>query len=323
MSKRFDNKKLLVIFGILIVILLLTMILKIPKEKSTLKGSIVELDTADVSRIMCIPKKNTGDPFEFVKKNNGWTIRQGNIISAPAKGAIQNIFTEILSIRPQSLAAKDKAKWTEYDLTDSSAIQIRLMNVKNKVLADLLIGKFTYKQVANPYNYNGGNSVEGTSYVRLKGENEVYAVEGFLAFSFGGGFNDWRDKSLIRCKKDDILKVTFTLPGDSSFTLMKKDKVWFVEERPADSAAVAEYLNSLAFIDGQDFKDGYRPDVNPDYQLLVEGNNLLNLSVKCYNAKETNDYLINSSLNPDIYFSSKRNGVFNQIFKPEINFTRK
>ncbi len=129
---------------------------------------------------------------------------------------------------------------------------------RDKDLAELMIGKFTYKQVSNPYAGYGGNNIEGTTYVRLSGEEEIYAVEGFLAFSFSGGFNDWRDKSFLKCKKEDITKVTFTMPADSSFILAMKDSLWFAGSQPVDSAKTANFLNSLSLIDGQDFRDGYQ-----------------------------------------------------------------
>ena len=56
MSKRFDNRKLIYILAGLLVILLLTVIIKIPKERSTLKSKLVEVDTAGVSKIIIIPK---------------------------------------------------------------------------------------------------------------------------------------------------------------------------------------------------------------------------------------------------------------------------
>jgi hypothetical protein len=323
MSKRFDNKKLLYVFGILVIILLLTFILKVPKEKATLKGSLVEFDTMDVSKIVLIPKSSAGEPFEFIKENNKWKISQGHIITNPAEGAVQNIFNEILSIKPQSLAAVDKSKWKEFDLTDSLATRIEFLNNKGNKMADILIGKFSYKQVTNPYGYSGGNNIEGTSFVRINGEKEVYAVDGFLAFSFSGKFSDWRDKTLIRCKKEDILKITFTFPHDSSYLLMKNDQGWLADGLQADSTSVANYLNTLGYLNGQDFKDDYKPASNPEYQMIVEGNNLLSFSIKCFSAEGTDEYIINSSLNPDVYFTTNKKGIFSQIIKPKTYFLKK
>jgi hypothetical protein len=48
MNKRYDNKKLFLILTGLLAILLLTVVIKIPKQRSTLKENLVEFDTASV-----------------------------------------------------------------------------------------------------------------------------------------------------------------------------------------------------------------------------------------------------------------------------------
>jgi hypothetical protein len=323
MSKRFDNKNLIYVLGILVIILVLTFILKVPGEKATIKSTLVSFDTLAVSKIDIIPRNTAGKPFEFNKQNNIWSVRQGNIISKPADGAVQNIFNEILSLKPQSLAAVKESKWNEFDLTDSLATRIKFLNSKGRVLADLLLGKFSYKQVTNRSGYPGGNNVEGISYVRLNGHKEVYGVDGFLAFSISGKFSDWRDKSLIRCRKQDILKVTFTFPGDSSYTLSKKDSDWFAGDQKADSTAVSNYFNLVGNINGVDISDDFNPVSNPDYQISIEGNNLLNTSLKCFTTAGKDDYILNSNLNPEVFFTSKKSGTFSQIFKPKKYFVKK
>ncbi|MBK7131608.1 MAG: DUF4340 domain-containing protein [Bacteroidales bacterium] len=322
MSKRFDNKKLIYVLGILVVILLFTFVFKVPKDNATLKGSLVDLDTTAVTKIILYPKTSTGEPFEFVKEKDRWTVRQGNIISNPASGSVQNIFNDIISIKPQSLAAVDEARWKEFELTDSLAVRVKFLNSKGKKLTDILIGKLTYKQVANPYGYSGGNNIEGTSYVRVYGEKEVYAVDGFLSFTFNGKFSDWRDKTIFRCRKEDILNVKFVFPGDSSYTLTKKDAGWFAGNEKADSTTVSNFLNSLANLNGQEFADGFKPVSNPDYQIIIEGNNLLNSSVRCYRNGAGENYVLVSSLNPESNFSSNRNGLFSQIIKDKNYFIK-
>jgi hypothetical protein len=321
MSKRFDNKKLFYILAGLLVILLLTVVVKIPKEKATLKERLVAVDTADVVKIVITPGVQKGKPFEFVKQDAKWTVRQDNVVSEPAKGAVTGIFTAILGIKPQSLAAIGEAKWTEYELTDSLATRVSLLNSRGREIAGMMIGKFTYRQVNNPYAY-GGNNIEGSTYVRIPGEEKIYAVEGFLALSFNGDFNDWRDKSFLRCKKDDIIKVTFTYPDDSSFVLSKKDSNWNVNNLTADSTNTSNYLNTLASVNGQDFRDGYKPVPFPEYQLVIEGNNLLNVTVKCYSGEKEGEFILNSSLNPDVYFASSKDELFGRLFKSKSYFLK-
>lgn len=312
MSSRFDNKKLLYLLAGLIIVLLLTFIKKIPAENATLKSSIVEIDTAEVSRILIESKPNKGNPIDFNRSGAKWTVSEGSIVSPVKEGVIANMFGEVLKMKPISLASKDRSKWDDFEVSDSLGTRVKLLNGKGNILADLMVGKFTYKQVQNPY---GGNSVDGTSFVRIYDENEIYAVPGFLQFTFAGTFNDWRDKSFIQVDKNNITDIRFIYPADSSFKLTRNGTKWDIENQIADSAKVAEFVNSLSRLDGQKIMDNFTPDTNPAYQLAVEGNNLTSLTVKCYKGESENEYILNSSQNPDIYFSSEISGLFEKLFK--------
>lgn len=320
MSKRFNNKRLLYILAALVVILILTLYVRIPGKNATLKSSILELDTTEVNKIILYHRFNIENPIEFNRSGNKWTVQQGDIISAPDKAAVQNIFNEVINLKPQSLAAISKTKWKEFELTDSLATRVKFINKSGKTLADLLVGKFNYKQVNNPYGGYGGNNVQGTTFVRLYGEKEIYAVEGFLSFFFDGRFDHWRDKTFISLNKNDIVSVRFNYPADSSFILSKKESAWFAGDQMADSVMVAGFMNSLSKLDGQEISDNFKPLLNPDYQMVIEGNNLLSITVKCYKEENNDDYIFNSSLNPDFYFSSKKDRFFASLFKPRSYF---
>jgi hypothetical protein len=323
MSRRFDNKRLFILLAGLIIILLLTIVIRIPKENATLKSKIVDLDSVEVCKIILYPKLGSDNPVEFNRNNGKWTVQQGSIISATQKGAVQEIFNEVLRIKPQSLAAKSKVKWKEFELTDSLATRIKFMSKNGKTLSDLMIGKLNYKQINTPGGEYGANNIQATSFVRLYGEKEVYGVEGFIAFLFNGKFDDWRDKTFIQLNEKDITNIMFTYPSDSSYKLIKKDLVWYSDIQIADSSSVADFLKSISNLNGQEIKDNYKPVQNPSYQLLVEGNNLLNFTVKCYMENGTDGYILNSSLNPDVFFADKNDGIFDKLFKPQNYFTKK
>jgi hypothetical protein len=323
MSSRFNNKYLFYLLAGLVVIMLITVLIKIPRENATLRSRIAEFDTSAVNKIIIYPKTLKTGSFEFERSKNKWLVKQGDIVSATQEGAVQNIFGEVLNLKPQSLAAVKKSQWKEFELTDSLATRIKFLDRKGKTLADLMVGKMSYRQQDNPYAGYGGNNVQVTSYVRLYNERNVYAVEGFISFTFNTKFDDWRDKTFIRSDKKDITKITFTYPADSSYTISKNGNVWQIAGQTADSARVAGYINSLGLLYGQNIKDNYQPVMSPVYQMLVEGNNLLNISVKCYKNEDNDEFIVNSSLNPDVYFSSKRKDIPDRLFKPEGYFLNK
>jgi hypothetical protein len=323
MSSRFNNKRLLYLLAGLIALLILTVLIKIPKESATLKSMIVEFDTAEVNKIIIYPRVSNGKAVEFFRNGGKWNVQQGDIVALPQEGSVRNIFGEILSIKPQSLAAVNKSKWKEFELTDSLGTRIKFLNKKGKTLADLMIGKISYKPQENPYGGYGGNNMQVSSFVRLYDEQKVYTVDGLLSFSFNVKFDDWRDKTFIKSQKNDIMNISFTYPADSSFILTKKGNIWQVGNQVADSASVENYLISLGSMNGESFRDKYSPISSPVYQLLIEGNNLLKISIKCFKDETKDDFIINSSLNSDVYFSMKKEDLFGKLLKPQKYFTKK
>ena len=73
--------------------------------------------------------------------------------------------------------------------------------------------------------------------------------------------------------------------------------------------------------DPQEIKDNYKPLRNPDYEIRIEGNNLLDITVKCFKAVGVDEFILSSSLNPDVYFTSKKDGIFDKVFRSGKYFT--
>lgn len=323
MSKRFNNKRLLYLLVGLVAILILTILIKIPKEQATFRSNIVDFDTSAVSKIILNNRISEGNSVEFQRQNDKWIVRQGKIQSATGEGEVQNIFGEVLNIKPQSLAAIDQSRWKEFDLTDSLATRIKFFNSKGKVLADIMIGKLDFKQPDKPNGGFSGNNIKMTSYVRLHDGKEVYAIDGLIPFSFNIKFDDWRDKTFIRCNKAEITNISYLYPADSSYKLIRKDSIWYSDNLKADSLKVGNYLNSIALVRCEEFKDDFKPSSNIVYQMLVQGTNSAGFSIKCYEGGSKGEYIFNSSLYPEVYFIDRKNVLFNQLFKSQSYFLKK
>jgi len=102
MSKRFNNKRLLYLLSGLIAILILTLLVKIPKETATFRSHIIDFDTSAVIKIILNNRISDGNTIEFTRTSDNWMVQQGKIISATEAGAVQNIFGEVLNIKPRS-----------------------------------------------------------------------------------------------------------------------------------------------------------------------------------------------------------------------------
>lgn len=308
MSKKFNNKTLLIVFIALAGILLLSELFH--KTEKNLKTDIVAFNIDEVNKIE-IKTKSTDKPITVLKNGeNDWQVSNGEKTFKASSEIVKSYIKELLNIKSQRLAAKSKNKWDEFQLTDSAAIHLKVYNSKNKALLHILVGKLSYKQASNPY---GRKNVQGISYVRLANEKEIYAVDGFLPMSLNRGFDDWRDKTLSKFNKDDIKKVNFTYP-DSSYTIELKDSVWYIKDRIVDTKKVESFLSGLQNKNGYQFKNDFQAISNPIYELKIEGNNLTQIDVKCYKS-EDGKYIIHSDQNEEAFFESDENGLVEQLFK--------
>jgi len=315
MSSKFNNKYLLISFAALILLFVFVKFYKSVKTERTLKADIVQLDTAKVSKILLYPESDRTQEIVFVREGYNWMVSSGKISAETDKNAIKKVLAQLIDIKARRLASRAKDKWAEYKVTDSMATRIKVFEGASEKL-NLYIGKFTYQQVKDPY---GRSSISGTSYVRLAGESEVYAVDGFLSSGFNLPFNKWRNQSIVHLNKLDVTKLTFRYSGDSSFVAELRDKKWTVNNQPIDSAGFVNFLSALSRKNGLTFDDSFSPVGNSQCQVTIEGNNMNTITVDAFE-KEKGVYAINSSLNPKSWFLSDSKGVFNDIFKSKKFF---
>ena len=318
MASKFNNKILLIVLVVLAGLFLLTRTVKHKRSSGNLKTDIVQIDSSAINSILLYPSAEKGAEIMFSRVGNKWKVTKGELTSEADKNNIDNMFAELINLKPESVVTRNKERWGDFGVTDSLGTRV-IMKDGKKTLLDLLVGKFDYQQSPSGYSGYGGNYGTGKTYIRLKEENDVYVVKGFLAMSFNQAFKNWRDQTFIKTDRNSINLLTFDYPADSGFVAMKSDSVWIIEGVKADSASMATYLNSLSRKSNSAFVDGFSPVIGPDFQLTINGTNMAPVTIKAYRKGE-NEFILNSSLNPQSYFTSPKSGLFASIFKPKSQF---
>lgn len=316
----FNNIKTKWLVGIFAVLLLLSAVVIITNNSKstvsrnrTFKSELTDFDTTKVTQIVISPKMK-GEQITLSKNGEDWkVIVDGKKYNADP-GTIEGMLNTLVTLRATRIAANSKGQWKEYEVTDSTASRVQLLAGK-KILVDLYLGKFTYQQPKNrnPYNYQQQGKM--TSYVRVAGEKEVYAVDGLIAMSFNRQASDFRDRTLIRSEKENWKRLSYSGP-DRTFDLVKQGNNWTIGGITADSAAVDKYLTSVAWLRSTYFiEESFMTSDKPMYTLSIEGENLLSpIKVNAFPADTTNGYVITSSLNEGAYFSGKLSSLFEKIF---------
>jgi len=289
-----SNKTLGIVFVVLAVITALVFLTDTGKKERTFRKELVAIDTAKVNEIIIYPKSQKGKDVKLIKETDGWKVVLDNGKKAPvAKNKVKGIFEQLLSVKPNRLVAREKEKWSAYEV-DSTATRVVIMENGKKTL-DLVIGRFNFKQPRSM-----------STYVRLFNDNDVYEVDGFLSMSFNRSANDFRNNVVINDDYKKWKRLIFDYPADSSFQMTKVKNRWTAGVEILDSAKTEQYLRKIAHINNSKFDDGVNPEQldKPAYKLTIEGESGKNITVSAY--VDSSKSLVTSSQNPGTFFNDKK-----------------
>ena len=289
MYRKTNIKTLAIVFGILLVLVVMVEMIDIRKGSRTFKKVLIEVNADEITGLELQPKTANGKTIKLVRDNDIWQLESEGRKYNADQNIAGNLIDELNGLKPQSVAAKGKDRWKQYEVTDSLGTHVKLLSGAD-VLADLIVGKFSYSQPNNM-----------TSYLRLIGDDEVYSVNGLLGMSFNRNLNSFRDRSIVKSASHDWSKLTFTYPADSSFVLEKVDNKWLINNQSVDSTAVANYFSSISNLFDSNFSDT-SPEIASTHQLVISGSSG-SVSVKGFFVDADNFY-IESDQNPGTIFNS-------------------
>lgn len=306
MSKKTKNKRnqLVVIFVLLLLAVAAVQISKNKKGERSFKAELLEFDTNEVISIN-LQKQSTGEQsFIIVMEDEKWIVKANGKSYDADSDLIKGMIDELADLKAVQKVAANKDKWESFEVSDSSGIRVIISNDR-KVIGDLYIGRFSYNQATR----------KPKTYVRLSKEKDVFAVEGYLSMTFNRDLNGLRDKSIFRGNKKDFTRISVHYPADSSFTLIKEEAGWFINGQIADSTQTSNYLSSLAYLTGSEFRDDVEPSVltGSPISIILEGNNMTPVEIS---ARRTEDgsTIILSNANPQSVFNGDTGELFTKIF---------
>ena len=314
------SKTLIIILIVLLVAVAITKLVDYNKGERSFKGKLVSLDSAKVSAIKIYPKSYNFQEVKLMKENSEWKLFYDDKIVNADISSVQSMINELRTLKTTRQAARSSEKWGKFELTDSTGTRV-IVEENGDVVADLMIGKFSYKQAKNqnPYQQQQGTM---TTYVRLTDEEEVYAVTGYLSMAFNREPNSFRNKFLINADIENWTKLSFDYELEESFLLVNENGKWTLNGMLTDSVETRNFLNSLAHLYSSSFVDDIDESklTNNTHSLIIEGNNSTPIEIKAYSVDDENEQIITSSENEKTYFSGKLEELFNKVFVNKTKF---
>jgi hypothetical protein len=289
--KRLNNKVLIVAFLILVTAFVLTKLFRSPARESNLDADLLTVDTSKVTELKLYPIIDQRKEIKFVKELKNWNVHQDSVTAKAETFAVSNLLRTLAQLKPERILSRKKEKWDEYKVSDSTGIHVVALEGKS-VLTDLWIGK------------ENGN----LTYIRQGKEDEVYAIASDLRTLVDKDFNYWRDKSFLRLGPEQVSRINFQYPADSSFVLEKRDKAWWIGNEKADSVKTETYLGQLRFKNLSSFADYFSPRSAADVTITMEGSTGVLGKIQAWR-ELTDKWILNSSLQPRVYFLEEHSGI--------------
>ena len=309
MFKKLKTGTLVVIFVLLFLAIALVFLVDRKEGGRTIREELVRMDTASVSSISLFPPAENRTEIKISKNGHTWIVQKEKVTADADEQRIGGILGTFTLLKPQRLAATERSQWKAYGVNDTLGTRMKFYSGSN-LLADVVVGKFSYSN----------STRSGISYIRLYGEDGVYAIDGFLAMAVNHTYNQWRNKTVLRSDKNLLTKISFAYPADTGFILSKDNGKWKIGSEYADSAKVEQFLNSMSIVNSLGFVDNYTPSNAPVITVAMEGNNMNTLTLRAFPADSLKRFVIHSSYNPSAYFSAREYGLDEKLFKGKASF---
>jgi len=319
MFRKISNKALVVIFAVLAVVAVIVFLHDRKTGDRTFKSELFTIDSANVTSVKIYPKGKKTDPLILEKAGNNWNIVVGPKKYPADSAAIGNILRTLAHVSAERVAASDASGWKSFELTDSLARRV-VVQEGNEVTADFMVGKISYSQGQGMQSRGGNQGFSIKSHIRTAGDDRVYVVDGFLSVVFSDQPSQYRNRLVCRFDRNQVNKLTFGYPGDSSFVLTRSGDQWMLNDKPADSAKAVNFISSLANTTGSEFADEESLPFTFPFSLRIEGNNMPAIDLTGAFDPVKKMYYIRSSANTSAVFGSANTSLFNRVFASKSRF---
>lgn len=308
-----DNKKLLIILAGLVLVWLVVRFLGGNKNRS-FDPVLAQLDSNQITTILLYPAEGNKDEIKLTRTGPQWMATSGQITTPVVENSVKGILDYLSYLEADRIVSKNEQKWTDYEVDEEKGTRVKVM-AGDRVLIELIIGRFAFDQMSR----------SATSFVRLVGKPDVYALDGFVSMTFNRSFDSFRDKSILRLDNDQVVSLEFSAGNITKHVLQKNAGNWVLDsQQKMDSATVANYLNGISYLTGNTFADDYQPATPPDYQLKIASNQQISpIELSCYLSPDSlNPIILHSTSNPGSYFRGDSTSLFIPVFNHWLEWTK-
>lgn len=299
MMKKLTTLRLLIILVTLILVFYGLKFFEKGNKSESLNRALVNFDTTRITEVII---ENNTQKIVLSKEDNNWYVQLPNGQNTEAEAnKVNQILGNLQSIKPSRLASRKQSKWIDYQV-DSTGTEVKIFE-GDKTSLDMIIGRS---------GASGKNALH--SFVRLEGENEVYATDNFSGLTGYDQINNYRNQTFADLDIDSIRSIQFNYLADTAFQIEKENGRWLIDNQmQADSTKMINYLRQFDLLKSSHFSGEDVGNLNRESaSLKIDLTNQNVLEIKVYRGI-LDSVVYHSSTNPDSYFNDESLGE--KIFK--------
>jgi len=317
------NRSLLLLIILAVVVVIYLLLTYTRNDDKNFRTQLDDIDTALVNRIEIYVDNPPEDIF-LVKKSGNWMVDLPAMELAADDNRVEGVLAQLDGTRILNIAANDPSKWEEFNTADEKGTRVKIMN-DQKVLADLIIGKFDFiqpktTQQQNPYMRQPQGEMR--SYVRILGENEVYTIDGMISFGIGKTADDYLDKNLTSFAFNDISQLNFDFADGNSFQLTNNNGNWLIDGSTTDSLSTVNYLKKIGNLRGKEVVKTRFEDKNPYATLTIQQAGDADVEINSFSI-DSASFALHSTINPQNILIDKDGSIVEKIFVSKNYFLGK
>lgn len=274
-------------------------------EKSKIKTSFIGLDSLKIDRMELKTSENTN--LVLVKDAGNWFIAEP-IRYLANRPIIDDMLSKIATFTIENIISQQSETHLNFGLDSLAGFEVKIFQ-NGKVAGEMIVGK-----VDNDWSH---------TYVKEKGQKEVYLLNGNIGYVFRRSLRDWRDKTILKLDQEQIKQITIIQQNKPELVMTKSDSLWSVQSASAKAGAkatiMAQILSNLGNLLTADFaEDGLI--VNFDQPNLTVNTEMMNGEKHAIYGvpADTTDsrYYIKMDKTPQIFIVYKASlGSFSQTFE--------
>ena len=317
MFKKLKPLVLLAILAAMAVAVIWIFRLDTQRKQGSFLRELVNIDQSKATKFVVTPAGKPEDAITLELSDGKWFASLHGKRYLANREMMERIFQISSPMVPEQLVSRTRDMFVQHQVDDVTGTRVKVFYGK-RLAADFVVGGYQFLQQM----VQGQQRPSVFTYVRLAGQDDVYTVRGFLSSFFPAQLNQYRDQTVLNTNRGDIEKISFQGPESFNYELIREGSYWLVNNKQADSAAMAFYLGEIANLSSSAFVD-YEAEgwLNlASHQMTIQRKSGLPVEILAYPADTTHQFFITSSQNPGSVFSGSEQDLFENIFFPDAFF---